>query len=106
MSLSVINLATASMFPIVHTQKLRYSHHVPLFVIVVLGVVFGVISISNLFGDNGAADLVVDEGVLQGCEPLPILSLPRVVVTNVVSLRPLLLLLAPPILMNPLDIVI
>ena len=46
-------------------------------------------------------------GILQGCSPLPLLSLPCVIVAAVVvSLRLLLLLLAPSLLMYPLDLVI
>ena len=86
--------------------ELRYSHHAPLFIIVILGVVFGVSSNSNLSGGDGAVYLVVVEGILQGCVPLPLLSLPCIAVTAVVSLRPLLLLLAPSLLMNRLDLVI
>ena len=59
-------------------QELKYSHHAPLFVIVVLGVVFGLSSSSTLSVGDGAVDLIVVEGVLQGCGPLPLLSLPHV----------------------------
>ena len=61
----------------------------------------------TLLGGDGAVDLVVVGGVLQGCGPLPLLYLPRAVVAVVVvSLRPLLLLLSPSILMNPLNLFI
>ena len=86
--------------------ELSYSRHVPPFIIVVLGGVFGVRSSSTLSGGDGVVDLVIVEGFLQGCGPLPLLSLSRIVVATAVSLRPLLLLLAPSLLMNPLDIVI
>ena len=86
---------------------LRYSHHAPLFAIVVLGVVFDVNSSSNLSGGDGAVDHVVVGGVLQGFFPLPLLSLSCIFVAAVVvSLRLLLLLLAPSLLMNPPDLVI
>ena len=86
--------------------ELRYPHHAPLFVIVVLGVIFGVSS-STLSRGNGGVDLVVVGGVLQVCSPLPLLSLPRFAVAAVVvCLRPLLLLIAPSLLMNPLNLVI
>ena len=86
--------------------ELRYSHHAPIFIIPILGG-FGVISSSTLSGGDGAVDLVVVRGFLQGCVPLPLLSLPCVVgAAVVVSLRPLLLILAPSVLMNPLDLVI
>ena len=74
--------------------ELSYSNHAPLFVIVVLGVVFGVI-ISTLSRGDGTVDLVFVGGRLQGCGYLPLLSLPCVVVAAVVSLWLLLLLLPP-----------
>ena len=50
---------------------------------------------------------VIVIGVFQGCVPLPLLSLPCVIVASVVVyLIPLLLLLSPSLLMNPLDLVI
>ena len=76
----------------------------PLFVIIVLGG-FGVSSSSTLSGGNGAVDLVVVGCVFQGCGPLPLLPLSRVAAA-IVSLRPLLLLLTPSLLTNPLDLVI
>ena len=85
--------------------ELGYSHHVPLFVIIVLGVVFGVSSSTLSRGDD-AVDLIIVRGRLQGCGPLPLLSLPRVVVAATVSLLPLLLCLAPSLHMNPLNLII
>ena len=86
--------------------ELTYSYHANLFLIVILGVIFGVISSSILSGGDVAVDIVVAKSVLQVYGPLPLLSLPCVVVAAVVSLRPLVLLLAPSIFMNPLDLVI
>ena len=86
--------------------ELSYSHYTPLFVIFILGVVFGVSSSSTLYRGNGAVDVVLVKGVLQGCGTLPLLSLPRVAVAAVVSLRTLLLLFAPSLLMNHLNPVI
>ena len=62
---------------------MNYSHLAPLFVIFVLGG-FGVSSSSTLFVGNGTIYLVFIGGVLQVCGPLPLLSLPRVVVAAVV----------------------
>ena len=64
--------------------ELRYSHRAPLFVTVFLGG-FGVSSSSSstLYGGNGAVDIVIVGGVLQGCSPLPLLSLPCIIVAAV-----------------------
>ena len=53
--------------------------HAPLFVIVVL-VGFGVSSSSTLSREDGTVDLVNVGVVLRVCGPLPLLSLPHIVV--------------------------
>ena len=45
--------------------ELRYSHHAPLFVIIVPGG-FGVSNSSTLSGGDGAIDIILVGGVLQG----------------------------------------